>query len=398
MFGLTAALIFTFVGSQPLAEQQRIVDESGAVTVFEAVPGSKTIAMHLFAAAKGCQETPDRHGWRHLLEHLVAKGTDSQLAFKLETAGWNISAETFRDFTTYKLEGPANRWQIGFEALADIVSSRKWTQEQLSHELKILNQELALATLEAKLRNQAWLLAFGNAGLDPAGTSESIAQATPESLTTLFNAQMAADNLTLSIVGPSPIPGLEAKCKTIWKLAPKAKKAVWIRRTKTIPGSDSLELGSVVFASAPGFGNPTTAWTLAAALAIASEGESRFVSYTPSLFAGLVLLGSTSESRIGAVVSGIQSQSDRLYETGRQLALGWLARHLQSTGARANWNGIFQCQAIGGRPDSLAQSIETMTLEDFRTGMSSFIEGAANGETRTLLSSMKFKPLQGYPR
>ncbi len=384
MFGLTAALIFTVVGSQPISEQQRIVDESGAITVFEALPGSKTVAMHLFAAAKGCQETPERHGWRHLLEHLVAKGADSQLAFKLESAGWTISAETFRDFTTYKLEGPANRWHIGFDALAEIVSSRTWTQEQLNHEMKILGQELALATLETKLRNQAWLLAFGNAGLDPAGTSETISQATPESLATLFSTQMAADNLTLSIVGPSQIVGLESRCKALWKLAPKAKKAAWIRRTKTIPGSDSLEQGSVVFASTPGFGNPTTAWILAAALAIASEGESRFVTYTPSLFAGLVLLGSTFESRIGAVVSGIQSKSDQFYETGRQLALAWLARHFQSTGARANWNGIFQCQAIGGRPDSLAQSIESMTLEDFRAGMNLFIEssGSVSGGKR----------------
>src|SRR5688500_7954220 len=75
----------------------RTVLPSGAIVLVERMPAATSLSVQLFASARAVPESKQTHGWRHLLEHLVARGPKGDIDARLESQGAFMRARTLRD-------------------------------------------------------------------------------------------------------------------------------------------------------------------------------------------------------------------------------------------------------------------------------------------------------------
>src|SRR5688572_18095974 len=270
----------------------RMLLPSGAIAFAESMPGSKYFCLQLFASSRGARDTAETHGWRHLLEHLLTKGPDKDLESRLEAQGIFLTAETHRDAIHFSFVGPPEKVEVAIGAARELLQPLRTTEKELEKEVRILSQEIALATTSKKLSQALWLVSFGTDGLDPVGNLEAMTKATPASLELLRRRHFIPQNLVLSLAGPVEV---DASIKRLTEILPKEKAPFepdqTVRKMGT-PNMASLNGAHARAVPVPGWEEVDTAAALAAALALASEGDNRFVIYTPSTQPGLVILGS----------------------------------------------------------------------------------------------------------
>lgn len=353
---------------------------SGAAILVEPMPNAANVSIVLTASARGVQETPETHGRRHLLEHLVARGGSGNLDRKLEAAGWSMVAETGRDVMQFRFSGPPKAIDAAWEAIDDLLKPRPFTAEMIQREVATMKQEQAVRESTDLLSSAAWRATYGDEGLDGFGSLAVMAATTPDQLTETFKAIFAQDQLALSVAGPvTPGAAINAGTRLLGK-APMARKSAWKRRGEGTAGLGNAPdaKGIALAVRVPGFSDPRTTATLAAALAIASELEEAFVTYTPTLQNGLVILGSTEgDAQPFAKVEELSKSGAWLFPRGRTIAEQWVKRQTMTPQASATYHGLIQIQAAGARPESMAENLKYLSQSEFNSALAKFRRGEA---------------------
>ncbi len=355
----------------------RTVLENNAVILVEPMPKEPVISVQLFASARYIPETEATHGYRHLLEHVLMRG-DGSLDRKLESQACFMKAATLRDAMQIDLTVGPNQLQLGLDTLATLLRKPSFTQDRLDRELRVMRNEFAMVDSPMALSSAAWKCAYGEAGLDPMGTFDSIYRATPEKLTEVFDRQFAAEGLALVIAGPVNLDKATQMAKALLAPRPKSKFAVPDLKRAGKAGRETAESsGEARGAIVPSFKMPQTVAALAASLAISSELAGCFVIYTPSDRAGLVLIGRTeSSSGLGAFIDSLQRPAD-LYPRGRAMARQWVERQLQTPQGVGFLRGLLLCQGQSNRPEMMLQALDAMTQKQFEEGVQALTAGTA---------------------
>lgn len=350
--------------------------ESGAAIVVES-RGGDIASIQLFAAARACPETASSHGHRHLLEHLLAKGADGKLGERLEREGWFLSAETYRDFMVFKLTGVASRWEKASEAITEILAGWRHPTETIESEALVIEQEAAILPKSTRISAEAWQRAYGAFGLDPIGSSTTIGGATPESLAALHLRQFARNQLTVSVAGPIDPRAVIDKFSTVLSKSPKAVEARWSRSAVGQSGAVQIPGCAAVYISCGPYSTSETAALVGLACLLGTELDQGFVTYTPSQSAGLVIVGTSAGEDIAPIRKAIQSSAAELGQV-REMASRWATAGSLSAAACAWWNGVFQVQAAGGKPDIFTSAIDNMSQADVDSAIAK-LRGAVEG-------------------
>lgn len=370
MLPLIAALAFFQTPDEP--PRLRSVLDNGAIVLVEPMPKEPVISVQLFASAKHLQESEGTHGYRHLLEHLLARG-DGSLDKKLETQSCFLEAKTLRDAMQIEITVGPSQLQLALDTLGGLLRKPDVTQERIDKELRVMRDELAMQDDPLLLSSAAWRAAYGDAGLDPMGTFDSMYHATPEKLLDTYERQFAGDGLVLTIAGPVGLDTASNSAKAL--LAPLSKghfTAARLPRVGKAGRGESLGFGECRGAVVPGYHTTQVASALAAALAIASEVPGCFVTYTPSSQPGLVLIGRTdSNSGLGLYIDSLQSGAG-LFARGKVMALEWVRRQLRSAEGVAYLRGLLLCQGEANKPEALVDLIDNLTPAQFEDGIHSF--------------------------
>ena len=359
----------------------RMILPSGAIAFVESMPGAKYFCLQLFASSRGARDTAATHGWRHLLEHLLTKGPDKDLEARLEAQGIFLTAETHRDAMQFSFVGPPEKIDLAIAAVREILQPLRATEKDIEKEARILSQEIALAQLSKKLSRGLWIVSFGaEAGLDPVGTGEAISKATPQTLEFLRRRHFAPQNLVLSLAGPVDV---DSSLKQLTAILPKEKgpfEPDTSFRKMGGPSVATIDGAQARGAPAAGWDEPETAAVLAAALALASEGDNRFVIYTPSTQPGLVILGSEEpNSGLGDWIQNLKAfEIDALFARSKLLAEGWVKRFLSPPEGCAFLRGFLYAQKSGAMPEAMLENIRKLSIEQFRSGVELFRSGGKN--------------------
>jgi predicted Zn-dependent peptidase len=105
---------------------RRTVLPNGVRVLTEAIPTMRSAAIGVWVGVGARDETPDRSGVSHFLEHLLFKGTEQRSARSIATAvdavGGEMNAYTSREHTAYYLRLPVAELEPGLRLLADVVS------------------------------------------------------------------------------------------------------------------------------------------------------------------------------------------------------------------------------------------------------------------------------------
>ena len=383
---LASLAAFLFLLSLPgFSRQQndprlRVLLPSGAIAFVESMPGSKYFCLQLFASSRGARDTAETHGWRHLLEHLLTKGPDKDLEARLEAQGIFLTAETHRDATHFTLVGPPEKVDLAIGAARELLQPLRTSEKEIEKEVRILSQEIALTPTSKKLSQALWLVAFGMDGLDPVGNAEAMTKATAASLELMRRRHFAPQNLVLSLAGPVEV---DASIRQLTAILPKEKGPFEPDLTVRKMGAAnivSLNTEHARAAPVPGWEEVETAAALAAALAFASEGDNRFVIYTPSTQSGLVILGTEEPNRgLGDWIEKLKPfEVDALFGRSRMMAEGWVKRYLNSPEGCAFLRGFLYAQKSSATPEAMLEKIRGLTVEQFRNAVAKFRSGGAH--------------------
>jgi hypothetical protein len=364
--------------AQESSNRLKTVLPNKATVLVERMPEAANVSVQLFASARGLEESPATHGRRHLLEHLMAD--DPALDRRLETLGMILKAETYRDAMLLQIDCKTEHVALAIEALVSLTRPRPVDESAIMREVFILAEELALASDARRLSMALWGQAYGDEGLDPLGAHAIMRETSPAALADLWKRQWSADRVVLAVAGGINVAETtRAASAALASLAPAAASDRRLRpagKAGTATASDAI--GEARGALVGSFAEPGTAATLAAALALASEREGAFVTYTPSVENGLIVVGEEgSRPGFGAWVDSLKANDHaRLFPVGKDLAERWVKRYLRTPEGTAFLRGYLLVQSPAARPEQLLENIANMTDDAFLSGLSLFGESA----------------------
>ena len=376
---MTPLLLSLLISAQVQPPRLRTILPNAATIIVEPMSNARVISVQLWASAKGVEERPETHGLRHLMEHIIALGPNRDLDRRLEMQGGVIRARTYRDATQIEVDVPPGRLDLALNAISEMLQPINVTQDQINTETKIIDQELGLLSDDALLSAAAWQGAYGDDALDPFGDSEVMKNATPMDLEAIHARQFAAHNLSLVIVGPVGLDDATGKARPLLATLQKLDPYPLRQRPDGHPGQATTPgYGEARAATVPGFDSKRTVSALAAALAMASRLDDCYVTYTPTTQNGLIIFGRTDSNRgLGNYVDSLDAGAiAALFEPGKALARGWVNRQLRTPQSVGYIRGLISCQDAVDRPESMLDTINSMTYDDFLKGVKAFRKGA----------------------
>lgn len=358
----------------------RTICKNGAAILVERMADEPVISVQLWASARSVKDSKDTHGWRHLMEHLVARGQRNDLDKRLETLGCYLRARTFRHAMQFEIVVGQSQLKLAMSAIHELLQPLKVEQAQIDKELAIMREEYATYDNQSRLAAGAWNQAYGDAGLDPFGSLETMAKATPESLRELHRKHFYPENLVLTIAGPVDIKQATELATEFIGMRQGAIKLPDAPQAAGKTGRIEIEgFGEGRAAMVEGYDRPITVGSLAFALSIASGVEGSFVTYTPSQQRGLVIVGQIEkQAGIGLKIDGTTEEDlPRLFQIGKILARHWVERYLYSASGVAYIRGLLLSQSIASRPEAMIAAIEQLTFAQFKEAAHNFSKDRA---------------------
>lgn len=188
-------------------DPSRYVLPQGALLLVEEVPSASLVSVNLFIRGGSSQEQIP--GTAHLLEHLFFRKnnmTDLQYAQQIHQFGGSTSAQTSYDYTNYSQLVPKESFEATLTLLLQHLSEFQCTSALLAEEKPVLLTEIQsrLDRPDLSLTDRmldSVLTASVPEYHSPAGTSNSLAQLTPEILQHFFEDSYRGENWILSIAG-----------------------------------------------------------------------------------------------------------------------------------------------------------------------------------------------------
>lgn len=347
---------------------------NGTTVLVERIASAQTVSAQLFVSSQGEEDRPDTHGMRHLLEHFLAEGRKGDLDQRLESAGGFLAAVTSRDAMAFEVVLPASRLNLALDALVEVASPLPTlSPARMAREIEILRQELALAEYARRLGGAAWTLAYGDAGLDPLGSLEVMAQASSDTLETLRQRLFTPGNRVVVVAGPVDVQVVTRLLAERFGSGPEGfARPPWAVRPEPKVGRTAADAFGEARAVAVGpYREPETMATLAAALALATREEGAFVTYTPTLRPGLVILGNPTR-RTGLLGRLRDPAAEPTAAFGRLLARAWLDRQLRTPSGITSLRGLLLVQSVNARPEQMSEAIAAFTPAQFAEALTRF--------------------------
>jgi len=112
------------------------------------MPGVRSVAFGAWVRAASLNETRERMGVSHLLEHMVFKGTGRRsardIALSLEQLGGSLDAYTSREHTVYQARVLDEHLEIAADVIGDLVFEPVLRSSDLALERNVVLEEIAM--------------------------------------------------------------------------------------------------------------------------------------------------------------------------------------------------------------------------------------------------------------
>ena len=114
--------------------------------VTERLPHLHSVSIGIWIEAGSANETPEKNGVSHFVEHIVFKGTPRRTAFdiahSLESLGGQLNAFTGRDSTCYYARILDEHLSIAIDVLSDILSNSLFDEQDIDRERGVILEEI----------------------------------------------------------------------------------------------------------------------------------------------------------------------------------------------------------------------------------------------------------------
>jgi hypothetical protein len=355
------SLLATVLGTQLYRESDQLKTflPNGSI-VFCENRRAPYVSVQLILSNRDFPDQRSNYGYRHLLEHIAArsiKGHD----YDLETSGGFLFASTSRDWLKFEWRVVPEKLGIAYKGISRILKDCGANEESIKRESLAIKHELALATSIETSSKDAWAAIYGESGLDPVGSEESVKTATPADLVSLWQRMTKGSNVVVSACGPLDPKTFTANAKDILSGLVTSKPGKI--PTRAIEGSYGSR--AIVAVPVPPFPTKGSINALVAAFGLAGRLNRPFVVYTPSLQPGVALIGSNDPFQSIKEVAEAEDPAT-IFALGRTTATQWLRAKAYSVEGSAEFNGTLLSLSPTLRPAKLSNEFELASYVEFK--------------------------------
>lgn len=184
---------------------------NGLRAAINTVADSNVSYIGLAVNAGSRDETADRQGLAHFVEHTLFKGTSSRRSWhisnRMERVGGELNAYTSKEETLVYTNAPAGMPERAIELLADIVANSIFPSKELEREREVVIDEINsyLDSPADSIFDEFEELAYAGSALahNILGTPESVRTLSPADCRAFLDAFYTPANMVVYAAGPS---------------------------------------------------------------------------------------------------------------------------------------------------------------------------------------------------
>ena len=189
---------------------ERVVQLSSGLTIaVEPMVSTRTAAIGVWVGAGARDESGERAGISHFLEHLLFKGTETRSAIDIsqtiDRVGGDINAFTSKEYTAFYCRLPARFSATGVELLGDVLTAPALRDDDIESERQVILEELAMDddSPEDVVHREFSSAVFGDhpLGWDTAGDRTSVRGITGDAIRSFYAEQYVTENTVVAVAG-----------------------------------------------------------------------------------------------------------------------------------------------------------------------------------------------------
>ena len=182
---------------------------SGITLLVQPMPERRTVSVGAWVRTGSRNESPERQGIAHFIEHMMFKGTGTRdaraIAASLESLGGHLDAFTTREQVCYAARALSEHLPEAIDVVGDIVCRSRFDAAEIEREKSVIREEILSYedNPEEKLGDQLAAQVWGEHALGRPilGTEESVASFTADGLRENFRRRYRADQLVIAAAG-----------------------------------------------------------------------------------------------------------------------------------------------------------------------------------------------------
>jgi predicted Zn-dependent peptidase len=183
--------------------------ENGVPVVTESLKNVRSVVLGIWVKVGSRNETTDKNGISHCLEHMFFKGTKKRsakdIAFEIDSLGGDLNAFTSRENTTFYVKVLDEYLEKGVELLTDIFLHPIFPEDELEKEKKIIKEEIKMVedTPDDYIHDLFTKTIWGDTGLGQSilGRRETVKSFTKNDLLTHIRKYYGTRDIVISCSG-----------------------------------------------------------------------------------------------------------------------------------------------------------------------------------------------------
>lgn len=182
---------------------------SGITLLTQPMSDRRTVSVGVWVRTGSRDETPERQGIAHFIEHMMFKGTETRdaraIAASLESLGGHLDAFTTREQVCYTARALSEHLPEAIDVVADILCRSRFDSVEVEREKSVIREEILSYedNPEEKLGDLLAAQVWGDHALGRPilGTADTVGSFTPESLRANFHRRYRGDQLVIAAAG-----------------------------------------------------------------------------------------------------------------------------------------------------------------------------------------------------
>jgi predicted Zn-dependent peptidase len=136
------------IANSPARDIRKTTLPNGLLVLTERMPHLRSVSMGVWIDSGSRDETPERNGISHFIEHMVFKGTTtrsaSQLAREVDSIGGNLDAFTGKETVCFNIKVLDENVPAALDLLTDLVLHPTFSPDDLAREQGVILEEIKM--------------------------------------------------------------------------------------------------------------------------------------------------------------------------------------------------------------------------------------------------------------
>jgi predicted Zn-dependent peptidase len=216
---------------------------TGLRLITESMPHVRSVSIGVWLTRGSRDESEDRSGIAHFVEHMLFKGTAARtaedIAQAIDSIGGQLDAFTAKEYASYYIKVLDEHLPTAVDLLSDIVMNPKFEAEDLDREKKVILEEIKMVEdppddLVHELFTQHFWEGH-SLGRPILGSRETVESFTPEILRDYFRSAYVAPNVIVSAAGNVQHEQVHDLISTAFDTLPKARASFEDTPPRVVP-------------------------------------------------------------------------------------------------------------------------------------------------------------------